>query len=252
MTQAPVTDVFDANYERFWRNDRSADDHRREIDMIVALGELTAGAKVLDLACAFGRLSNPLAARGFQVTGLDLSEQLLAVAAEQTPPGTRSPRFRRADFREPHFRDEFDLVLCWSTVLGYTTEADDRRVLAAALQSLKPGGRLLVETRHWDAMTRAFEPVTLRTSGSDLLVERHSYDPESGRQLTDQLLLVDGRRIERSYHLRRYGFPEMRSMCEQAGFVAVRGLDEQHRPLRADSRRCVLVARKPAGSEVTG
>jgi hypothetical protein len=117
-------------------------------------------------------------------------------------------------------------------------------LLSRVLEALKPGGSLLIETRHWDSMRRNFESTTVRQSGADLLVEQHTYHPEIGVQWTDQTLLIAGRRLTRSYGIRRYTFPEMRRLCLSAGFAHVAGFDESGGILKVDSRRCVLVARK--------
>jgi SAM-dependent methyltransferase len=249
LGESSVTSVFDRYYERFWRGDRSPEEEAGEIETIRKLGRLRPGASVLDLACAFGRIGNALAAQGLRVTGVDLSPALLAIARAESPAGVPPPEYLEADIRRLPFVAEFDAALLWSTALGYTDEADDEFIVAGALAALKPGGRLLVETRHWDAMSRAFEPVTVRTRGEDTLIEYHSYDSETGQQVTRQCLLVDVGKTEREYRLRRYGFPELRRLCERAGFISVTGHDESGGRLQVDSRRCVVVAVKAASRQ---
>lgn len=128
------------------------------------------------------------------------------------------------------------------TSFGYFSETDNRRVLIEALECLRPGGRFLLETRHWDGMPRIFEPTTVRQCGDDYLIEHHSYDAETGIQHTRQTLLSGDQRSQNTYGLRRYGFPELRALCLDVGFQAVRGFDEHGDPLQPDSDRCVLVA----------
>jgi SAM-dependent methyltransferase len=239
-----VTDIFDKHYEQFWRHDRTPDEQVGEIAMIKGLAGLGPGSTVLDLACAFGRIGNVLAADGIAVTGVDISEQLLATARAEAPGATPVPVYVNHDIRRLTYAGEFDAVLLWSTALGYTEEADDDLILAGAFTALKPGGTLLIETRHWDAMHRAFQPATVRIEPGGTMVERHGYDPETGQQVTWQRILVGGESADREYRLRRYGFPELRAACRRAGFADVTGFDETGGRLRIDSRRCVVVARK--------
>ena len=53
-----------------------------EVDFVLELLELPAGASILDVGCGTGRHAVELARRGYAVTGLDLSSEMLRVAAE--------------------------------------------------------------------------------------------------------------------------------------------------------------------------
>jgi len=54
----------------------------REVDFVLEELELPSGASILDIGCGTGRHSVELAKRGYAVTGLDLSAEMLAMAAE--------------------------------------------------------------------------------------------------------------------------------------------------------------------------
>jgi SAM-dependent methyltransferase len=238
--RTPLPEVFDRHYRRFWQAELGAERLARERALALELGGLAPGRRVLDVACGWGRMSYALAAAGLDVTGVDISDQLLAEA--RAAESTTSVKFVRADMRDLAAFRGFDCVLLWFTSFGYFDDETNRRVLSEAFECLVPGGRLLIETRHWDRMRRRFEPVTVRAAGDDLLIEYHTYAAETGVQETRQILLVGGRRMERTAAVRRYGFPELKTLCRLAGFTAVRGYDENGRPLAADSDRCVVVA----------
>ncbi|GGW82140.1 class I SAM-dependent methyltransferase [Streptomyces griseoloalbus] len=239
--------AFEADYDRFWRRYRSESAEVQELDTIEKLGELAPGMRVLDLACGFGRIANGLAARGCTVVGIDSSKHLLDIARQEGDPATT---YLLGDMRNPQVDEDFDVVLVWSTSLGYYGEKDDEATLSAALRALKPGGRLLVESRHWDRFGRTFDSFTEKSHGDDVLREWHSYDPLLGRQLTEQEVVVEGRSTRRSYHVRRYGIPELRSLVLRLGYDEVSAHDERGQPLTPTSERAVLRARRPlAGDE---
>src|SRR5512138_3347307 len=54
------------------------------LDRLV-LDALPVGSRILDLACGTGQLAAVLAERGFRVTGLDSSPQMLAFARSHAP-----------------------------------------------------------------------------------------------------------------------------------------------------------------------
>lgn len=239
-----LTELFDERYVRFWEPELGDERLDREQRLVVELGGLSPGDRVLDIACAYGRMTNALAGQGLAVTGLDISDPLLAEARRRADQLGITARFVHADMRELSSFSGFDCALLWFTCFGYFGHADNRRVLAETVRCLVPGGRLLLETRHWDSMHRRFDATTVRSRGDDLLIEFHSYRAETGEQDTRQILRVGNERIERTATLRRYGFPELRELCLDAGFRSVRGFDQNGAPLGPDSERCVLVAIK--------
>jgi SAM-dependent methyltransferase len=240
----PLPELFDEHYLRFWEPELGEERLARESALVLRLGGFSSGDQVLDIACGYGRMSTSLTEHGIEVTGLDISDSLLDEARRRARRAARPPRFVHADMRDLTGFSGFDGALLWFTCFGYFGHSENQQVLRQAFDCLRPGGRLLLETRHWDSMRRRFEPVTVRSADGDLLIEHHTYDAETGIQRTAQTLLVDGRRMERSSAVRRYGFPEMRAMCLDAGFRSVSGFDQNGEPLWPESERCILVATK--------
>ena len=77
--------------------------------------------RILDLACGYGRIAVPLARRGFQVTGLDLSKPLLAIARERAAQAGVTVEWRRADMRDipSEWSGQFDAVISIWNSFGY-------------------------------------------------------------------------------------------------------------------------------------
>lgn len=107
---------------------------------------VTAGTRVLDIGCGVGRWSTLLAARGAQVTGVDLSPTMIAQAqrrAAQHRLGERC-RFLVQDLAQLDVDGAFDLVL-GVTVLQHIL---DTAALQTAVQRLAahlaPGGRMVL------------------------------------------------------------------------------------------------------------
>jgi 2-polyprenyl-3-methyl-5-hydroxy-6-metoxy-1,4-benzoquinol methylase len=62
-----------------------ADRTGAEVDRALAMLGAQGGERVLDMACGTGRHSHELARRGFEVVGVDISPDLLAIAEADAP-----------------------------------------------------------------------------------------------------------------------------------------------------------------------
>ncbi|HEX8904076.1 MAG TPA: methyltransferase domain-containing protein, partial [Longimicrobiaceae bacterium] len=118
--------VFISIYRDFLTPQRTG----REVAGLREMVALLPAAEVLDLACGWGRHSVELARAGFRVTGLDLSETLLARARKRAAAAGVAVDFVRGDMREVPWRGRFDLVLSLYSSLGYfLSDDEDLRVL---------------------------------------------------------------------------------------------------------------------------
>lgn len=103
--------------------------------------------RVLDAGCGYGRIAIALAARGYQVSGLDLSAPLLTSAREAAlTQGVRLPLVTGSMTRLP-FRDaSFDAVIClWSAYYEVLDPAGQVRTLAEMRRVLGDRGLALIE-----------------------------------------------------------------------------------------------------------
>jgi SAM-dependent methyltransferase len=124
---------------RFWR---AAGASMLEADLAVVRRLLPdPPASVLDAPCGDGRLSFPLAAAGYAVTGVDVSPENIERARAQD-----TLRFELGDLRDLPEVGRFDAVLSWGNSFGYTTPEETPATLEGFRRALKPGGRLILES----------------------------------------------------------------------------------------------------------
>ncbi|AKU98567.1 gamma-tocopherol methyltransferase [Labilithrix luteola] len=98
--------------------------------------------RILDVGCGAGFLSNALAKKGFDVTGVDVSPQSLHVAAEHDL--TASVRYRVADACALPYTDRSFDVVCAMDFLEHVE--DPSKVIAEAARVLAPGGLFFFHT----------------------------------------------------------------------------------------------------------
>jgi SAM-dependent methyltransferase len=124
-----------------------ADRTGAEVDRALAMLGAEGGERVLDMACGTGRHSHELARRGFEVVGVDISPDLLAIAEADAEAESLSATFLAADLRELDFDQEFDLVLNLNDgAIGYfETEEENHRTFEVIAAALRPRGRNLLQ-----------------------------------------------------------------------------------------------------------
>ena len=102
-----------------------------------------AGARILDVACGRGRHARYLADRGFDITGIDLSEKSITEAKLNSRDNLK---FMIQDMRCELFENEFDLVLNLFTSFGYfTSDEENMRVLRCMKKSLRKNKLLVLD-----------------------------------------------------------------------------------------------------------
>jgi len=196
---------------------------RFEIEGMVRLLELPPRASVLVLASGVGTLAIELAARGYEVTGLEPSEALLETARKEAQSRGVLMRWVRRDVRRIPFRSAFDLVYAGSPVLGVEGQrADDLELLRSVWQALKPGGTLLLDLPNREAVARHFVERTWAELDGARVLESQRWDLLSDvLQIEWRVLLPGGREMASTLRLRPYAAHEVLGLLQEAGFGAV-------------------------------
>ena len=104
ITRYSDYDSFSFIYDKYWS--------KISLDFIPVLDKLILqykekGANILDLCCGTGRISAALASKGYNVTGIDSSEQMIALAKENAP----NVNFIVEDARTFNFPPTFDIAI---------------------------------------------------------------------------------------------------------------------------------------------
>lgn len=134
---------FNSHYYHLLYRDRNLAEAERFIDNLVAKLDMPRGSRVLDLACGKGRHSLQLHKAGYEVVGIDLSEESIAEAKNFETDGLE---FYEHDMRSLYWTDHFDLVVNLFTSFGYFHNADDdQKTISSVADSLKQDGILVLD-----------------------------------------------------------------------------------------------------------
>lgn len=104
------------------------------------------GGPLLELACGTGRIAIPLAKDGFKVTGLDLSESMLAEAQGKSLVEEVEVEWIHADCRDFDLSKQFGLIIFPFNSMSHLYNLDDiESCLLCVRKHLKPKGRFIVD-----------------------------------------------------------------------------------------------------------
>lgn len=113
------------------------------INKLITYLKPATGSTMLDVACGKGRHSMQLASNGFDVTGIDLSEDSIKEALQQQG---EKLHFYQHDMRLPFRINYFDYAFNFFTSFGYfKTQREHDNAVRTIAQSLKPGGTFVMD-----------------------------------------------------------------------------------------------------------
>ena len=108
------------------------------------LAELVGSGNALEFGIGTGRIALPLAMKGIEVHGIELSNAMIAKLAEKT--GGDRIRVTQGDFATTSCGGSFSLVyLIFNTIMNLTTQDEQVRCFQNAASHLNPGGSFVIE-----------------------------------------------------------------------------------------------------------
>lgn len=148
-----------ADYDEIPRGD--------EAETVDLMAELAGGRTALEFAIGTGRIAVPLSERGVEVTGIELSPEMLAVLKGRSSTITTF----QGDMTTVETGRTYPLVyLVFNTIFNLLTQDDQIRCFANAAKHLEPGGVFLVETAVPSAWVRRSNYIDAERVGTDFVV----------------------------------------------------------------------------------
>lgn len=136
------------NYANKYENESFTTGTIGEVDFIEHEIQHNKTLKILDIGCGTGRHSIELAKRGYDVTGIDLSESMLAKARLNAADQNVKVNFMLGDARNLPFENNFELaiMICEGGFPLMETDELNFMILQSARKAIKEGGKLIFTT----------------------------------------------------------------------------------------------------------
>lgn len=222
MTDQPFGATYASHYDLMY----GEKDYQAECDVLEALfrqhGTRTVDS-ILDLGCGTGNHAFPLAARGYQLTGVDRSLQMLEAARAKLGEAD-NPEFIQREIQRLQLDRQFDVVLMMFAVMGYlATDHDLARGLEVVRQHLDAGGLFVADFWYGPAVMAIGPSVrSSELATPEGVLQRTAtprLDPANQRCTVHYQLSDSGGQLQaEESHTMRYFFPDdLASRLSQTG-----------------------------------
>lgn len=214
---------------------------------------------VLDLGCGTGTLTRLLAAQGYDMIGVDLSDEMLEIAmekqAEQVEQGDGVPGsilYLNQDMREFELYGTVRAVVSICDSMNYLMEYEDLvQVFKLVNNYLDPGGVFIFDLNTlYKYQVELGEQTIAENREEGSFIWENFYDEEEMVNEYDLTLFIrqeDGRyqKYEETHYQRAYTLETVMQAIEAAGLELVALYDAfTKEPPREDSERVYFVARE--------
>jgi ubiquinone/menaquinone biosynthesis C-methylase UbiE len=210
---------------------------------------------VIDIACGEGSFAVAMAGRGYAVTGVDRSLEMLRLAREKATEADHWIEFLEQDMRTLSLEGQFDLATCWFDSLNYLLSMEDLRACySGVFRALNPGGLFMFDmnTVYGLGVIWQKRPCEVCQDTAEIFeIHRKAYDFESNiatMRITGFLKTDDAWvRVEEEHQERGYTLGEIHSGLRASGFEVAATWDspEDMAEPKPESGRVWVVARKP-------
>jgi ubiquinone/menaquinone biosynthesis C-methylase UbiE len=136
------------NYAKKYDNENFVSGTLGECDFLEKELKYNKEMKILDIGCGTGRHTIEMTKRGYDITGIDLSEGQLKRARSKATEQNLNIEFLMLDARKLPFKKEFDaaIMLCEGGFPLMETDKMNYKILKSAAKSLKSGGIFIFTT----------------------------------------------------------------------------------------------------------
>lgn len=207
---------------------------------------------VVELGCGTGSMTEQMAALGYDMIGVDCSEEMLAEAMDKRRRSGHDILYLQQDMRRLDLYCTAGTMFSVCDSLNYLLEEDDLlRTFRQVYRFLYPGGIFVFDFNTVYKYAEVLGDTTIAENRDDCsFIWENYYDPASERNEYDLTLFVRRasglfERLEETHVQRGYTEALMRRLTEEAGFSFVRSIDaDTHGEVTARSERIYMIVRK--------
>ena len=228
------------------------EDWSRYVTGLLAEYGITDGL-VLDLGCGTGKMTRLLADAGYDMIGVDYSEEMLEVARERQDEQNRDDiLYLMQDMREFELYGTVRAVISICDSINYILEEDDlRHVFELVNNYLDPKGIFIFDlnTVYKYRELLGENTISENREESSFIWDNYFYEDEMVNEYDLTLFIREKdnlyRKYEELHYQKAYELEQVKRLLEEAGMEFVAAYDAfTHEPVREDSERIYIIARE--------
>ena len=180
----------------------------------------------VDLACGTGSVTEILARKGYEVIGVDMSEEMLMQAYEKSLGLENAPMFICQPLQQLRLAKGVDLAVCALDSLDYITDPDDcQEAIRRVYRALNPGGCFIFDVNTPDKLRAMDDQIFLDEDDDVYCVWRGEFDDATNIcTYAMDLFQRQGSSWIRSYEEHQeyaYSAQQLTGYLRQAGFTNI-------------------------------
>ena len=247
----PTAKFLDIVYQEYSNKEQTG----KEVNFIAS--QTPKQGSVLDLGCGTGRHVIPLLRRGYTLTGIDGSREMLNILREKLKENNLKADLIHHDITSfNRFDRKFDTVICfWNAFCEMAaTKKDARRIFDLVFKFLNDGGRFIIEENinpdKFDPKNNDFESTVVKDGYVyETKFTGLRYDKKTNTTTSKEHIVVkkDGKIVKDADTLcvlRWWKKKDLEGFCKDAGFSRIGFYGDNFLPLKEPVKKLILVAMK--------
>ena len=248
--------MYEAELAKYYDVMRQYRDYDRESSFVdnLIIKHIPTTKKVLDICCGTGEHAIRMARFGYELAGVDQSQDMLDIAADKAMRSGLAINFIREDIFDLEIKKKFEVAYCLGyTFLYMTTYSDVRRFFKTVRNALIPGGLFLVDFINGLSLSKDFDKDEFTYQHKDVTIRQHDnwyLDKRRGvKHLNFEYEITDNagrvRKIYAEEDLRLFYDNEVQSLFSDCGFSNIESFgDYTFERNKTDTPYIVIVSGK--------
>lgn len=224
--------ISDTWYETFfqgincelWEKAVSPEWTKQEVDFLIGELNLKQEQSLLDIPCGFGRHSIEFAKRGFNVTGIDISQTFIAGLTEKIKSNKLNITALQADILSMQLTQKFSGAICMGNSFGYFNFERMKSFVEKVSSSLEIGAKFIINS---GMIAESVLPNFSSYQNKSYTVENitmivtNIYNVEDSYMISNLLLSKEGKSEEHSFKHFVFTLGEVKRLLKLVGLKTI-------------------------------